>query len=41
MAYINHGREKCLKNPGEINYTTCFDHIKISEKIVLEGDDTM
>ncbi len=41
MAYINQGREKPLKNPGEMNYTTCFDHIKIREKIVLQGDDTM
>ncbi len=41
MAYINQGREKPLKYPGEMNYTTFFDHIKISEKIVLEGDDSM
>ena len=41
MAYINQRRGKPLKNPGEMSYTTCFDHIRTPEKIVLEGDDSM
>ncbi len=28
MTYINQGREKPMKNPGEMNYSTCCDHIK-------------